>query len=150
MNDFDEGYCGPFTWDIKRLLASLNLVAYSKGFSDVEIKRILRICAESYVRQVHEFCREQNDHFALTLQNTEGKIKKLLNETRVKSHVAHLDSMTNIENYDRRFIRSKTITDVAEPTRTEILKVRSFFCQSAERFIRVEGFRKLCQNHSGK
>ena len=148
VNDFDEGYCGPFTWDVKRLLASLYLVAHSKGFSDAEIEEILRICAESYVRQVYEFCRQQNDHFALTLQNTEGKIKKLLNETRVKSHAAHLDSMTNIENYDRRFIRSKTIKDVEEPTRTELLKVRSSFCQSVELFVRVKGFRELCQNHS--
>ena len=129
VNDFDEGYCGPFTWDVKRLLASLNLVAYSKGFSDAEIKEILRVCAESYLRQVYEFCRQQNDHFSLTLQNTEGKIKKLLNETRVKSHVAHLDAMTNIDNYDRRFIRSKMVTDVDDSKRQEILAVRVFFHQ---------------------
>ena len=127
VNDFDEGYCGPFTWDVKRLLASLNLIAYSKGFSDVEIKGILRNCAESYVRQVYEFCRQENSQFGLTLKNTEGKIKKLLNETRVKSHVAHLDSMTNIEDYDRKFIRSGKIKDVDETLKKEILTVRVFF-----------------------
>jgi uncharacterized protein (DUF2252 family) len=140
VNDFDEGYCGPFTWDVKRLLASLYLVAHSKGFSDAEIEDILRICAESYVRQVYEFCREQNDHFALTLKNTEGKVKKLLNETRVKSHAAHLDSMTKIENYDRRFIRSKTTTDVDDSTRKEILEVRLSFPPSIDLFMLVEGF----------
>jgi uncharacterized protein (DUF2252 family) len=123
VNDFDEGYCGPFTWDIKRLLASLNLIAHNKGFSDREIEEILRVCAESYLKQVYDFCKQAHNNFALTLKNTKGKIKKLLNETKIKSHVAHLDSVTCIENYDRRFIRSKMIQDVDENTRQEILIV---------------------------
>ena len=109
VNDFDEGYVGPFTWDVKRLIASINLICYSKGFSDREIEHILIVCIEEYLKQVYEFCQHSKDHFALTSTNTSGKIRKLLNETRLKSHVAHLDSLTCIENYDRRFIRSKTI-----------------------------------------
>ncbi|CAF4167200.1 unnamed protein product [Adineta steineri] len=122
VNDFDEGYCGPFTWDIKRLLASLNLVAHSKGFSDKEIEQILRTCAESYLKQVDEFCQQPNNSFSLTLKNTSGAIKKILNETRIKSHVANLESMTVIEDYDRRFIRSKMIKDVDENLRQDIIK----------------------------
>lgn len=90
------------------------------------MEEILRTCAEAYIKQVYEFCRQPNDHFALTLKNTKGKINKLLNETRIKSHVAHLDSMTSIENYDRRFNRSKTIKDVDDQTRNDILKVKNF------------------------
>jgi DNA repair photolyase len=100
------------------------LIAYSKGFSDREIEQILRVCAESYLRQVYEFCKQPNAEFALTLKNTSGKIKKLLNETRIKSHAAHLDSMTYIENYDRKFIRTKTIKDLEEPIRTQLFAVR--------------------------
>lgn len=122
VNDFDEGYCGPFTWDIKRLLASLNLIAYAKGFSDADIKKILTVCAEAYLKQVHQFCDQPKDQFALTRKNTSGKIKKLLNETRIKSHVANLDSMTFIEDYERKFIRSKNIKDVDEKTRADILQ----------------------------
>jgi uncharacterized protein (DUF2252 family) len=122
VNDFDEGYVGPFTWDIKRLLASINLICYSKGFSDKEIEHILVVCAEEYLKQVYEFCKHAKDHFALTLKNTSGKIKKLLNETRIKSHVAHLDSMTCIENYDRRFLRSKYFLDVDENLRESLMR----------------------------
>jgi uncharacterized protein (DUF2252 family) len=71
---------------------------------------------------VYEFCKHSKDHFALTLRNTSGKIKKLLNETRIKSHVAHLDSMTCIENYDRRFIRSKHTQDVDENLREDLMR----------------------------
>ncbi|CAF1601823.1 unnamed protein product, partial [Didymodactylos carnosus] len=130
VNDFDEGYCGPFTWDIKRLLASLNLVAYTKGFSDEEIVTILTTCAEEYLKQVYEFCKKSKDQFALTLKNTSGKIKLLLNETRVKSHVAHLDTMTCIENYDRRFIRSKYTKDVDEELRAKIMDAFKMYLKS--------------------
>ncbi|CAF0720710.1 unnamed protein product [Rotaria sordida] len=122
VNDFDEGYVGPFTWDVKRLLASLNLICYSKGFSDREIEHILVICVEEYLKQVYEFCRSAKDHFALTLRNTSGKVKKLLNETRVKSHVEHLGTMTCIENYNRRFIRSKTMQDVDANLRDDLMR----------------------------
>ena len=122
VNDFDEGYVGPFTWDVKRLIASINLICFSKGFSDQEIEHILIVFAEEYLKQVYEFCKHAKDHFALTLKNTSGKVKKLLNETRIKSHVAHLDSMTCIENYDRRFIRSKNTQDVDEKLRNELMK----------------------------
>jgi uncharacterized protein (DUF2252 family) len=122
VNDFDEGYVGPFTWDVKRLIASINLICYSKGFSDKEIEHILIIFVEEYLKQVYEFCKHSKDHFALTLKNTSGKIKKLLNETRIKSHVAHLDSMTFIENYDRRFIRSKNVQDVDDNLRDNLMR----------------------------
>ncbi|CAF1278968.1 unnamed protein product [Adineta steineri] len=112
VNDFDESYLGPFTWDVKRLLASLNIVCYSKGFSDDDIKQVLHVCVETYLKQVKEFCRKSDDHFSLTLQNTSGKIKQLLNETRIKSHVALLNKLTNIENYDRKFIRTKYVQNV--------------------------------------
>ncbi|CAF1216472.1 unnamed protein product [Adineta steineri] len=121
VNDFDEGYVGPFTWDVKRLITSINLICYSKGFSDREIEHILIVFIEEYLKQVYEFCKHSKDHFALTLKNTTGKIKKLLNETRIKSHVAHLDSMTIIENYDRRFIRTKYTQDVDDNLRDNLM-----------------------------
>ena len=46
------------------------LIAHSKGFSDREIEQILRVCAESYLRQVYEFCKKPDEQFALTLKNT--------------------------------------------------------------------------------
>ncbi len=57
------------------------------------------------------------------MKNTSGAIKKLLNEARIKSHAAHLEELTVIEDYERRFIRSKTMKDVDENTRAELIKV---------------------------
>ncbi|CAF0847923.1 unnamed protein product [Adineta ricciae] len=121
VNDFDESYLGPFTWDVKRLMASLNVLCYSKGFSDDEIKQILHVCVDSYIKQVNEFCKQSKDRFALTLKNTSGQIKRLLNETRIKSHVELLNSMTCIENYNRRFIRSKYVQNVDKDLSAQLM-----------------------------
>ena len=148
VNDFDEGYCGPFTWDVKRLVASLFLICHSKGFSDNEIRDVLRAYVSAYLKKVYEFYKKSNDHFSLTLRNTTGKVKKLLNEARIKCHVAHLDEMTVIENYDRRFKRSKTNKDVDDQTRAEILKVndiRFFNDFIAKKYL---GFSRVCQINS--
>ncbi|CAF2785233.1 unnamed protein product [Rotaria sp. Silwood2] len=107
VNDFDEGYCGPFTWDVKRLLASLYLVAYGKGFSNDTIRQILAECAKAYVRQVYEFCKSSADQLAFTLENTTGKIQLLLKEARIQSHADRLAKMTVIENYERKFKHTK-------------------------------------------
>ncbi|CAF0985989.1 unnamed protein product [Adineta ricciae] len=130
VNDFDEGYCGPFTWDVKRLVASLFLICHSKGFSDNEIRDVLRAYVSAYLKKVYDFYKKSNDQFSLTLRNTTGKVKKLLSEARMKCHVAHLDEMTVIENYDRRFKRSKTNKDVDDQTRADILKAFQEYVKS--------------------
>jgi hypothetical protein len=42
----------PFTWDLKRLAASLALIAYCQGFSDVEIGEILNGFTQQYIDSV--------------------------------------------------------------------------------------------------
>ena len=89
--------------------------------------QILQTCVDAYIRKVYDFCNEPDKKFALTFHNVTGKIKQLLNETRVKSHVSHLDAVTSIEDYDRRFIRSRVTKDVDEGTKAELMKVNRNF-----------------------
>jgi len=67
--NFDEGYLGPFTWDIKRLIASLNLICYTKGFSDRDIAQILSICIEEYLKSIADNKKYFDRYF-----NREGEI----------------------------------------------------------------------------
>jgi len=46
VNDFDEAYLGHFTWDIKRMVASVALLAWMKAISDADIASMI----ETYVR----------------------------------------------------------------------------------------------------
>jgi uncharacterized protein (DUF2252 family) len=130
VNDFDEGYLGPFTWDVKRLVASLNLICYAKGFSDGEIQHILGVCVEEYLRKVEQFCQQAKDEFSLTLRTTTGKVKELLLETRVKSHVEHLNTLTCIENYDRRFIRNKYTQSVDNALHHQLMEAFQTYLHS--------------------
>src|SRR3954454_3592277 len=47
VNDFDEAYVGPFTWDLKRFAASLALIGYAKALSDDSITALVTTCAPS-------------------------------------------------------------------------------------------------------
>ena len=104
VNDFDEAYVGPFTWDVHRLAASLALLGYEKALSDDEITEMIQVVARSYAAQVERFATaEHTGSFALTLANTEGTLLEILQSARLKTRVALLDELTTIEDYDRRF-----------------------------------------------
>src|SRR4051795_5155584 len=53
VNDFDEAYVGPFTWDLKRFAASLALIGYAKALSDDQITELVRIYAGAYRERIH-------------------------------------------------------------------------------------------------
>lgn len=113
---------GPFTWDIKRLVASLNIITYSKAYSDEKIAKIISCVVRSYLQQVYEYCHaSKNHHMAITSENTEGPVNKLLKESRLGSKEAHLDKMTIVENFERKFIRSKDMKDIDDQTRHQII-----------------------------
>jgi uncharacterized protein (DUF2252 family) len=48
LNDFDETLPGPWEWDIKRLCASLHIVARDRGFSAVQCDEIVTVAVRSY------------------------------------------------------------------------------------------------------
>ncbi|CAF0893011.1 unnamed protein product [Adineta steineri] len=122
VNDFDEGYVGPFTWDIKRLVASLNLVTFSKAYCDKKIEKIITCVVRSYLARIYEYCKSPEEYkIPLTSENTEGPINILLKESRLGSKEAHLDTMTTVENYERRFIRSDIVKDVPDDLRHQLL-----------------------------
>src|SRR4051812_45762275 len=106
---FFLGYFGPFTWDFKSLITSINLITNSKAYSDEKIIKILNCLVRSYLKQIYEYCNSSKQHhIAISSENTKkGPVNKLLKESRLGSKEAHLDTMTIVENFERKFIRSK-------------------------------------------
>src|SRR3954468_12054418 len=49
VNDFDEAYVGPFSWDLKRFCPSLALIGYAKALSDDNITGLVTTFARSYL-----------------------------------------------------------------------------------------------------
>ena len=53
INDFDETLPGPWEWDVKRLVASVAIVAQENGFGRDECESVVRTCAQAYRDRMH-------------------------------------------------------------------------------------------------
>jgi uncharacterized protein (DUF2252 family) len=119
VNDFDEAYLGHFTWDIKRMVASVALLAWMKAISDADIASLIETYVRAYMDQVRYFVESDRDHeYALRLETTEGEIQEILLETRLNTRVDLLDGMTLIdENFERRFRLSPGVRELDDAER---------------------------------
>ncbi len=54
INDFDETLPGPWEWDVKRLCASLHVVARGHGFTPGECDDIVAVAARTYRERIDE------------------------------------------------------------------------------------------------
>jgi uncharacterized protein (DUF2252 family) len=60
VNDFDETIPGPWEWDVKRLVASFEIAARSRGFDDETRQWIVEGTAREYRVAMREYAREGN------------------------------------------------------------------------------------------
>jgi uncharacterized protein (DUF2252 family) len=122
VNDFDEAYLGHFTWDIKRMAASMALLAWMKAISDADIASLIETYVRAYLEQVRYFVESDHDHeYALRLETTDGEIREILLKTRLNTRVDLLDKLTLIdENFERRFRRSPGVRDLDDAERAKV------------------------------
>src|ERR687894_309903 len=119
VNDFDEAYLGHFTWDIKRMVASVALLGWMKAISDENIASLIETYVRTYIQQVHYFVHSDRDHeYSLRLETTDGDVRKILLETRLSTRVDLLDRTTLVdENFDRRFRRGPGVRELDDAER---------------------------------
>jgi uncharacterized protein (DUF2252 family) len=104
VNDFDDAYLGHFTWDLQRMAASVALLGWRKALPDPDIDGLISTYVRAYLDQVRAFVRQSNDQaYSLRLDTTDGPIQQALQLARLRTRVGMLDSMTEIEGFDRRF-----------------------------------------------
>ena len=142
VNDFDEAYLGHFTWDIKRMAASVALLAWMKAISDADIASLIETYVRAYLEQVRYFVESDHDHeYALRLETTDGEIREILLKTRLNTRVDLLDKLTLIdENFERRFRRSPGVRDLDDAERA---KVHAAFKAYLETIPDAKRFRSL-------
>ncbi|CAN5163715.1 DUF2252 domain-containing protein [soil metagenome] len=142
VNDFDEAYLGHFTWDIKRMAASVALLAWTKAISDANIARLIEAYIRAYMQQVHYFVDSDRDHeYSLRLETTEGQVRQMLLNTRLNTRVDLLEKTTLIdENFDRRFRRGPGVRDLDDAERA---KVHDAFEAYLETIPEAKRFRSL-------
>ena len=122
VNDFDEAYLGHFTWDIKRMVASVALLAWMKAISDADIASLIETYVRAYVEQVRYFVESDRDHeYALRLDTTDGEVREILLETRLNTRIDLLDKLTLVnENVERRFRRSSGVRELDSDERARV------------------------------
>jgi uncharacterized protein (DUF2252 family) len=114
VNDFDEAYLGHFTWDIKRMVASVALLGWMKAISDTDIAWLIETYIRAYIQQVRYFVDSDRDHaYSLRLETTDGEVRKMLLKTRLNTRVELLNDTTLIdEGFDRRFRRGPGVREL--------------------------------------
>lgn len=55
LNDFDEAILGPWEWDLKRLVASVNVAARANGFNKRERQKAVMECVGGYRFNIQRF-----------------------------------------------------------------------------------------------
>jgi uncharacterized protein (DUF2252 family) len=130
VNDFDEAYVGPFTWDLKRFAASLALIGYTKALGDRQIGDLVRTYAAAYRERVHALATGTATGDAggdpaelppFTLDTSEGPLLDALRAARARTRFALLDSMTEIRDFERRFSAGGGAIELDAATRYKVL-----------------------------
>jgi len=121
VNDFDEAYVGPFSWDLKRFSASLALIGYQKALSDQNITELVTTFARSYMTELRAIAAGGDDAIgSITLENADGVLKRVLQEARLNTRVELLDDQTTIDDYDRRFSLLDGVYEVEPETEAQV------------------------------
>ncbi|WP_049572507.1 DUF2252 domain-containing protein [Streptomyces sp. SBT349] len=105
VNDFDEAYVGPFTWDLKRFAASVALIGYTKALSDEMISGLVRSYAAAYRERIRALAGGAKDDEVppFTLDTAAGPLLGALRRARSRTRFGLLDSMTEVRDWERRF-----------------------------------------------
>jgi uncharacterized protein (DUF2252 family) len=122
VNDFDEAYLGHFTWDLKRMAASLSLLGFVKALSDQTISEMIETYGKAYSEQVEAFHHgEEDEEFRLTLANTDGALYDVLQEARLKTRWHMLESVTQVQGHERFFKESSAVRRLDDDEREAVL-----------------------------
>lgn len=120
VNDFDEAYIGPFTWDLKRLAAALALLGYAKSLSDEQITRLVRSFAKAYRKRIHFMVTAPDKAYRFNLRTVEGPLLDALQSARQQSRIDILDSLTEIREAERCFKMTSNAQALDDATKKKL------------------------------
>lgn len=122
INDFDEAYLGRFTWDLQRFAASLALVGWQKALPEDDIRRLIGRYVRSYLAQVDDYRRSDDDDYALHLDNTSGPIHAALVVAREQRRADLLDELTVLSEGTRRFAEGGGVRPLGKSERAQVVR----------------------------
>ncbi|MFR9675105.1 DUF2252 domain-containing protein [Streptomyces sp. TR06-5] len=145
VNDFDEAYVGPFTWDVKRFAASVALLGHAKALSDHQITEAVRTYAGAYRERIGALATGVEDDSVrpLTLDTAEGPVLAALHAARSTTRFGLLEGMTEIRDVERRFSSGGGAIDLDPATRRKVLEAFEAYLETLppDRHVRPGAYR---------
>jgi uncharacterized protein (DUF2252 family) len=130
--DFDEGYLGPYVWDLRRMAVSILLAAKQNGLSSSDAQDVVRNFLDTYLKKMSDF-KGTNDELSYRLEssNTSGVIKDLIQATARKSRSSFLNKYTQINSSGNRvFPTTSKLQPVSSSTYSAITTAMSSYITS--------------------
>jgi len=140
VNDFDETIPGPFEWDLKRLAASLEIAARSRGFDDADRHQVVSRGTCSYRKAMRAFAGMRDldiwyarlDAVSITArwgaQATRSMVETFERQAakaQSKDHVAALAKLTVEVDGKLRFVDQPPLLTPAESLFTDVYSKQS-------------------------
>ena len=139
INDFDEAYLGRFVWDLQRFAASLALVGWQKALPEDAVRKLIGRFVRSYLAQVNHYAgTEDDDDFALTLDNATGPVLVALESARALRRADLLDEMTVLNKGVRRFIEDATARRLGRDERALVVAAFRDYLETIPRSKRFD------------
>ena len=121
VNDFDEAYVGPFTWDVQRFAACIALLGTRKALSDDEITELVRAYARAYREQVRLFTETPDDRdFAFRLDTAEGPVYQV-RQAPARDPVGAARRHDRDRGFERRFRDGPGLRRLDDDERAEVV-----------------------------
>ncbi|MEA5603994.1 DUF2252 domain-containing protein [Nostoc sp. UHCC 0252] len=130
--DFDEGYLGPYVWDLRRMAVSIMLAAKENGLSSSDAQDVVRNFLDAYLNKMSDF-KGTNDELSYRLEssNTNGVVRDLIQKTSDKSRSSLLTKYTQLnKNNNRIFQTTSELQPVSSSTYSDIAGVMSSYIAS--------------------
>ncbi len=123
ISDFDEGYFGSFVWELRRLSASIAIVAQQQGFGTTDTSALINQFLDSYLDQIAAYKGNDTELQArITAGNASGVVKDLIQKEAADTRGSFLDKYTIATNGPRRFVTSSTLVPVSASVADAITK----------------------------
>ncbi|MBH8561008.1 DUF2252 domain-containing protein [Nostoc sp. CENA67] len=130
--DFDEGYLGPYVWDLRRMAVSILLAAKENGLSSSDAQDIVRNFLDTYLNKMSDF-KGTNDELSYRLEsgNTNGVVKDLIQKASNNSRSDLLDKNTILDNNGNRVFQTTSVLEpVSSSTYSDISNAMSSYIAS--------------------
>jgi uncharacterized protein (DUF2252 family) len=151
VNDFDEAYIGPFTWDITRFAASLALLGWRKAIADDDITALVQRYVRAYLDQVRVFVDQADDRsFALRLDTTDGPVHQVLQLAKLRTRVGLLDAITETEGFDRVLRAVPGLRRLDDDERTAVTAAFERYLESIPEAKRQRGVTYTVKDVAGR